>query len=194
MGVIQAIERTSGSVIGMLPVGMFLLTSVSLVVGVINLAKKKTLVQNLYSIEMLARANVLCLDKTGTLTDGTMSVKNVIPINKSIEDVTKIMQSYVIATKSQNSTSIALDEYFKTEDNVENAKKVIEFSSDRKFSAVEFENLGTFMLGAPEFVTDKNGEAISSKLPVGKYYIQEVKTDSKYILNDDLRRKLLWFN
>lgn len=179
MGVIQAIERTSGSVIGMLPVGMFLLTSVSLVVGVINLAKKKTLVQNLYSIEMLARANVLCLDKTGTLTDGTMSVKNVIPINKSIEDVTKIMQSYVIATKSQNSTSIALDEYFKTEDNVENAKKVIEFSSDRKFSAVEFENLGTFMLGAPEFVTDK------------KNLDKELKQTIKDITQDGLRVILL---
>lgn len=157
IGLTETIERTSGSIIGMLPVGMFLLTSVSLVVGVINLAKKKTLVQNLYSIEMLARTNVLCLDKTGTLTDGTMSVKNVLPLESSKEEIFKIMQQYTMATKSQNSTSLALDKYFSSENmELSKVKKVVEFSSDRKFSAVEFGNkFGTYMLGAPEFVTEK---------------------------------------
>ena len=149
-----SIERTSGSIIGMMPVGMFLLTSVSLVVGVMNLAQKKTLVQDLYSIEMLARANVLCLDKTGTLTDGTMSVKSVLGIGKSTDEITKIMQSFVQATKTQNNTNIALSKYFWAEEkNIEEAKNIVEFSSERKFSAVEFPILGTYMLGAPEFVT-----------------------------------------
>lgn len=149
------IERTSGSIIGMMPVGMFLLTSVSLVVGVINLAKKRTLVQELYSIEMLARTNVLCLDKTGTLTDGTMSVKSVLGIDKSSDEIDKIMQNYLHATKTQNNTNIALSKYFWAEDTlVEAPKNIVEFSSERKFSAVEFESLGTFMLGAPEFVTN----------------------------------------
>lgn len=148
------IERTSGSIIGMMPVGMFLLTSVSLVVGVMNLAKKKTLVQDLYSIEMLARANVLCLDKTGTLTDGTMSVKNVLGIGKSSDEIAKIMCSFVQATKTQNNTNIALSKYFWADKkDVEEPKNIVEFSSERKFSAVEFSTLGTYMLGAPEFVT-----------------------------------------
>lgn len=153
----ETIEGTSGAIIGMLPVGMFLLTSVSLVVGVINLAKKKTLVQDLYSIEMLARTDVLCLDKTGTLTDGTMSIKKVIPIGISLEKLNDIMKNYTFATKSQNATSLALDKYFKSEDGKVDIKKVIEFSSERKFSAVEFGGkFGTYMLGAPEFVTEKS--------------------------------------
>ena len=94
-----ALIKTSGSVIGMMPVGMYLLTSVSLVVGVIKLAKHKTLVQDLYSIESLARAQVLCLDKTGTLTDGTMSVVDVISLEENF-DVNLIMKNYLKATLS----------------------------------------------------------------------------------------------
>ncbi len=162
---VYSIEKTSGSVIGMMPVGMFLLTSVSLVVGVINLAKKKTLVQNLYSIEMLARANVLCLDKTGTLTDGTMSVRSVLPLNSTGDEIRKIMQSYINATKTQNATSLALQKYFWAEEKeIEKPLNIVEFSSERKFSAVEFKNLGSFMLGAPEFVTKKLDDEIKQTI------------------------------
>ncbi len=163
--IVYAIEKTSGSVIGMMPVGMFLLTSVSLVVGVINLAKHKTLVQNLYSIEMLARANVLCLDKTGTLTDGTMSIKSVLPLKSKTDEIYKIMQSYVRANKTENSTSKALASYFWAEEkDIEKPLNLVEFSSERKFSAVEFKNLGTFMLGAPEFVTNKLDDEIRATI------------------------------
>ncbi len=181
IGLTETIERTSGSIIGMLPVGMFLLTSVSLVVSVINLAKKKTLVQSLYSIEMLARVNVLCLDKTGTLTDGTMNVKNVVPLDTTNEEIFRIMQKYTMATKSQNSTSLALDKYFFSENaELGDVKKVIEFSSDRKFSAVEFGGKeGTYMLGAPEFVTNKD------KLT------KELKQTIKNITQDGFRVLLL---
>lgn len=181
IGLTETIERTSGSIIGMLPVGMFLLTSVSLVVSVINLAKKKTLVQSLYSIEMLARVNVLCLDKTGTLTDGTMNVKNVVPLDTTNEEIFRIMQKYTMATKSQNSTSLALNKYFFSESaELGDVKKVIEFSSDRKFSAVEFGGKeGTYMLGAPEFVTNKD------KLT------KEVKQTIKNITQDGFRVLLL---
>ena len=78
------VTKTAGSIIGMIPAGMFLLTSVALAVGVIRLAKKRTLVQELYCIEMLARANVLCLDKTGTLTDGSMKVRELLSLNQKI--------------------------------------------------------------------------------------------------------------
>ena len=149
-----SITKTTASIIGMMPVGMFLLTSVSLVVGVLNLARKKTLVQDLYCIEMLARANVLCLDKTGTLTDGTMTVKNVLPINEGY-DINTIMASFVLATKTSNMTNECLKKYFCAEQNYKNHKatSLLEFSSDRKFSAASLIELGTFMLGAPEFVT-----------------------------------------
>ncbi|NCB48474.1 MAG: HAD family hydrolase [Clostridia bacterium] len=150
-----AIERASGSIIGMMPVGMFLLTSVSLVVGVFNLAKQRTLVQDIYSIEMLARASVLCLDKTGTLTDGTMTVKSVLPINSTNKKIFEIMKNFVHSFKTINSTSIALSKYFTVSKKADNVNALIEFSSEKKFSAVEFEKLGTFILGAPEFVTNK---------------------------------------
>lgn len=147
-----ALIKTSGSIIGMMPVGMFLLTSVSLVVGVIKLARHKTLVQDLYSIEMLARANVLCLDKTGTLTDGTMSVVNVVNLNKKYKDVSTLLSNYIKASKANNQTQLALRNHFGEDGNFE-AEVVLPFDSERKFSAVTFKESGTFMLGAPEFVT-----------------------------------------
>lgn len=147
----DAIIKTSGSIIGMMPVGMFLLTSVSLVVGVIKLAKHKTLVQDLYSVEMLARANVLCLDKTGTITDGTMKTVNVIAFDETTENVKQIMAKYIWATKANNQTQKALKDYFGEDKNFK-ATKTIEFSSERKFSAVMFDKNIVYMLGAPEFV------------------------------------------
>ena len=75
-----AVTKTAGSMIGMIPAGLFLLTSMSLAVGVYRLARQKTLVQQLYCIETLARVDVLCLDKTGTITDGTMRVVDMIEI------------------------------------------------------------------------------------------------------------------
>ena len=89
---ISSIEYTSGSMLGMIPAGMFLLTSVALAVGVMKLAKKRTLVQDLYSIEMLARTDILCLDKTGTLTDGKMKFNKLVTVGKVSEnEVAKIL-------------------------------------------------------------------------------------------------------
>ncbi len=156
IGLTGSVERTAASIIGMMPVGMFLLTSVSLVVGVLNLARKRTLVQELYSIEMLSRADILCLDKTGTITDGTMSVKSVLPIDCDIERVKDVMASFVSASPSHNATSKALKEYFAKDYNgkIYPSTSMLAFSSERKYSAVSLENLGTFMLGAGEMVTN----------------------------------------
>ena len=150
-GMETALINTSGSIIGMMPVGMFLLTSVSLVVGVIKLAKHKTLVQDLYSIESLARAQVLCLDKTGTITDGTMSVVDVVSLKKGF-DVNLIMKNFLQASRANNLTQKALRKHFGYDGEYKIVSD-IEFSSERKFSAVTFGNGQTFMLGAPEFVT-----------------------------------------
>ena len=94
--IVETVTQTAGSIIGMIPAGMFLLTSVALAVGVINLAKKKTLVQDLYCIEMLARTTVLCLDKTGTLTDGNMSVQAGVPLTNQ-HDLPAVVRSVVTA-------------------------------------------------------------------------------------------------
>lgn len=147
-----AIQRTCTVIIGMIPSGMLLLTSMALAVGVIRLAKHNTLVQDLYSLEMLARVNVLCLDKTGTITDGRMKVSDCIILNTvadySLDD---IMGSMLAALEDNNQTSIALYNHFGHSDKL-SPTTIIPFSSKRKLSAVTFDEAGTFAYGAPEFV------------------------------------------
>ena len=147
------ITSAAGSVIGMIPAGMFLLTSLALAASVIRLAKKQTLVQDLYCIEMLARVDVLCLDKTGTITDGSMEVNNVIAIKgfESSHSLSDIIGSMLTATGDNNQTALALANKFGYSKALQPVS-ALPFSSSRKLSAVTFEGEGTFMLGAPEFV------------------------------------------
>ena len=153
---VESVKTTSGAVIGMIPSGLFLLTSIALAVGVIRLAQNNTLVQELYCIEMLARVDVLCLDKTGTITDGSMAVKSVIEYPNdtgvTVKNAYSAMQN---ALNDNNVTSKALEEKFGRAKRIKH-KAIIPFSSARKYSAVEFERYGTFVLGAPEFVLTKN--------------------------------------
>ena len=152
----EAVRTTAGAVIGMIPSGLFLLTSVALAVGVIRLAQNNTLVQELYCIEMLARVDVLCLDKTGTITDGSMAVKSVIEYpNDSGVTVKNAYSAMQNALNDNNVTSRALEEKFGRAKRIKHCE-IIPFSSARKYSAVEFERYGTFVLGAPEFVLTKN--------------------------------------
>ena len=151
-GVKEAILNTAGSAIGMIPAGMFLLTSMALAVGVIKLARKRTLVQDLYSIEMLARADVLCLDKTGTITDGTMKVFSVVQVdNKFSYSVGDIMGSMLTALDDNNQTSRALATHFGYSKEF-TAKTILPFNSTRKLSGVTFKNGETYCYGAPEYV------------------------------------------
>lgn len=150
----MTITKTAGCIIAMIPAGMFLLTSVALAVSVVRLAKKRTLVQDLYCIEMLARTDVLCLDKTGTLTNGSMSVKDVVLLSKQTEkDVDKIVSSMVNAFHDANHTALALKSYFGKP--CYSADKSIPFSSERKFMGCKFRSIGAYKLGAYEFVLDK---------------------------------------
>ncbi len=159
----NAVFPTSTSIIGMIPSGMFLLTSVALAVGIMRLAKKKALIQELYSIEKLARVNLLCLDKTGTITDGTMSVKEVIALSEmSVEDVKNTIASMQYALQENNPTAIALQNYFGVKE-VKVAELSIPFSSDRKCSGVKF-NDGMFVIGAPEYVGAKITKSIEKQI------------------------------
>lgn len=150
----EAVLGTSTIVIGMIPAGMFLLTSVALAVGIIKLAKHNTLVQDLYSLEMLARVDTICFDKTGTITDGNMTVSDIISLNNDQTDINKVMSSMLFALKDNNQTAIALVNKFGEEAHYQ-ANEVLHFNSAKKLSAVTFENLGTYAFGAPEFVLSK---------------------------------------
>ena len=157
----NTVTKTAGSIIGMIPAGMFLLTSVALAVSVVRLAKKRTLVQELYCIEMLARVNVLCLDKTGTLTDGSMKVREMINISNNKYDdknISKIIAYIVGAFHEANHTAIALKSYFGKGSLT--AEKSIPFSSERKFMGCTFHKLGSFKIGAYEYVTKSPSQAL----------------------------------
>ncbi|MBE6143678.1 MAG: HAD family hydrolase [Erysipelotrichaceae bacterium] len=144
----KIITNTCGSMVAMIPSGLYLTVSVTLVVSVMALARKNTLVQDSYAIEMLARTDVLCLDKTGTITDGTMELHDEIEINKNeIDIVGEVLGSF--EERNQTSEAILAKHPYKGTYNVISK---LPFSSSRKMSAVKFEDIGTYVIGAPEFV------------------------------------------
>ncbi len=143
------ITNTSGALTSMIPAGMFLLVTISLAIGVIKLTRKKTLVKDLYSIEMLARTDVLCLDKTGTITDGTMKVVDFITYsNKRKSNITKLLASVLNAQKTMNATSNAMIQEFGRDEHFK-ALNIVEFSSERKYSITQLQNKKIYFLGAP---------------------------------------------
>ena len=147
----QSVIATAAALLGMLPKGFVLLTSISLETGVIKLAKKQVLVQDLYSVETLAHIDTLCLDKTGTITEGKMKVIEVEKYNEDVlpDTLENIMNSYINLTDDSNSTFNALKDYFKGDSKYEKLSD-ISFSSERKWSSVTFNDLGTIIVGAPE--------------------------------------------
>ena len=148
----ETVNSTSGSIIGMIPAGIYLLVTLTLTLSVITLARKNTLVQDMYSIEMLASADVVCLDKTGTITDGTMQVTACEPLSSmSVEKISEIMAIIEGSENSINNTSRALIEKFGSNKEARIVDK-IPFSSARKYSAVSIEGEGCFAIGAPHFV------------------------------------------
>ena len=180
----DSITSTSGALEGMIPAGMYLLITVGLTVGVMKLARKKTLVKNIYSIEMLARANVLCLDKTGTITDGTMNVVEVSLQNGAkLSEVETLMKAVLANQKSSNATSVALTEHF-GKDISAIAKHVVEFSSQRKYSATTLRNGKTYYIGAASFIgckiTDAQIKTMKSFMEQGQRVIDLVEDNAAY--------------
>lgn len=156
-----AIQNTATVVIGMIPSGMLLLTSLALTVGILRLMTHNTLVQDMYSLEMLARVNVLCLDKTGTITDGRMKVNDCMLLNNPTQhDINEIIGSCLYALQDNNQTAIALYNYFGHSSALK-ATATMPFSSKRKLSAATLEDVGTIAIGAPEFVLSSVPEKIN---------------------------------
>ena len=147
-----SIQYTGSIIIGMIPSGLLLLTSLAMAIGVRRLAKKQTLVQDLYSLEMLARVDTLCLDKTGTITDGRMTVNDCMLLNNCVDyTIDEVMGCMLASLEDNNQTSIALFNRF-GHSSVMQPTQTLPFSSKRKLSAVTFQGVGTFVMGAPEFV------------------------------------------
>ena len=148
----DGVVATVASLIGMIPEGLYLLTSMALAAGVVRLAQKKTLVHDMGCIETLARVDVLCVDKTGTVTENKMTVEDVVPLcpDRFEEgDIRLIMADYVGAMRADNDTMAALRRYF-TGEVKQPAVKAVPFTSARKFGGVSFHEDETYLLGAPD--------------------------------------------
>ena len=150
----KSITSMVAAVIGMIPEGLYLLASVALVVSVMRLASKKVLVHDMKCIETLARVNVLCVDKTGTITENTMEVNGEIPMDgydsQSMAPLKQIISDFASAMSSDNITMKAMKDYF-NKPSGRKAVSVSPFSSQFKYSGAAFED-GSYVLGAPEFV------------------------------------------
>ena len=146
----DAVVGTSAGLLGMLPKGLYLLISISLAAGIITLSKKNVLVQDLYSLENLAHVDVLCLDKTGTLTEGKMQVENAVLFPETDKALfQEWIGNFLTHTQDNNATFQAMHGYFSGMDTL-SVTEQIPFSSERKWSAVTFSGVGTFVVGAPE--------------------------------------------
>lgn len=144
----DAVVSTAAGLLGMLPKGLVLLISIGLAVGVIRLAKRNVMVQSLYSLETLAHVDTLCLDKTGTLTEGKMSVEGVYPLGQCPKPFAELMGSFLHHTHDNNASFQALNQYF-DKNTLHEPVQNVPFSSERKWSAMTFAT-GTLVLGAPE--------------------------------------------
>ena len=167
-----AVTSTVAALINMIPEGLVLLTSSVLALATIRLGRKKVLVQDLYSIETLARVDCICLDKTGTLTTGKMKVKDLLPAEgQSMDALKEAFVTILSYSTADTATSVALKNKLLKSGKVKSKERIIEFipfSSDRKYSGVKTDD-GEILMGALEFITKKP-----------KYLEEEKKIDSEY--------------
>ncbi|MDK8541292.1 MAG: cation-translocating P-type ATPase, partial [Enterococcus faecalis] len=166
-GIKTSVVASAAALLGMLPKGLVLLISIALTTGVIKLAKKRILVQDMYSIETLAHVDTLCLDKTGTITEGKMKVQKAIILHDKYEELfPQIIGSYLSESTDNNITMQAIRDHYEVSNRF-GAKEVLAFSSERKWGAIEFPEIGTVYLGAPERLVD------DSRLPEAVFTAQE---------------------
>lgn len=209
----DTIITVSSSIIGMIPVGMFVMMSTALAVSVLRLSKHSALPQDLYSVEMLARVDTLLLDKTGTITSGDLEVVDIKTLTEPTVDLRDLMCTFTEATKDKKSTARALDRKFEG-GNVLKFTDALSFSSARKYSAVTLEGGKSYLLGAPEYVTVLSEEAkeyLSGQSKLGRRSVLLAQFDGPiseavpektvpldiFILEDslrtDVRSTLEWF-
>lgn len=150
MSLENTVVSTVAALIGMIPEGLILLTSTVLAVSVVRLSRKNVLVQQLFCIETLARVDVLCLDKTGTITTGELEVVDIKYLNDDKNSVDIALKSLSEAFVDKNATMSAIDNYLKC--STLKANKIVHFSSEKKWSGAQLENNKSYVVGAAEFI------------------------------------------
>ena len=182
-----AVIYTSTPLLGMLPKGIALLTITSLLTAVIKLGLRKVLVQEMYSVETLARVDTLCLDKTGTITEGKMKVEAIHNLSKKFSEaeINDFLATYMNFSEDNNPTAQAIRKYFSKNKTTLEATNIIPFSSDRKWGSMEIEGIGTLFLGAPEMIFGETlkqaNEALSRGSRVLALAFSKEKIDNKNI-------------
>ena len=182
-----AVIYTSTPLLGMLPKGIALLTITSLLTAVIKLGLRKVLVQEMYSVETLARVDTLCLDKTGTITEGKMKVEAIHNLSKKFSEaeINDFLATYMNFSEDNNPTAQAIRKYFSKNKTTLEATNIIPFSSDRKWGSMEIAGFGTLFLGAPEMIFGETlkqaNEALSRGSRVLALAFSKEKIDNKNI-------------
>ena len=178
-GIKESVVVSAAALLGMLPKGLVLLISIALTTGVIKLAKKRILVQDMYAVETLAHVDTLCLDKTGTLTEGHMVLESIVPLQTD-SDPNMLLGNYLAASTDNNLTMQALRQGC-PELTDHQPIEVAAFSSQRKWGAVAFEHLGNVYLGAPEKVAGSAAlpQVIEAQEAGLRVLILAVETDPK---------------
>jgi len=148
----NSVEGTVSALVGMIPEGLYLLTSIAMAASALKLTQKKVLVQDMNCIETLARVDVLCVDKTGTITEAVMEVDNVVPLTEDPpEMLEQILSAFYTGQEPDNDTARAMAEMFAGQTGWETTKR-IPFTSQTKWSAASFREQGSYVVGAPEFI------------------------------------------
>lgn len=158
----DSVVTSSTALLGMLPKGIALLTVTSLLTAVIKLGMRKVLVQEMYSVETLAQVDTLCLDKTGTITQGKMTVEALHNLTEDFTDkeLEQILAAYTTSSDDNNPTAQAIRKKYENIEHGYSTSNVIPFSSDRKWGAMELSDLGTIFIGAPEMLLAENPPAV----------------------------------
>lgn len=162
----DGVISTVGALVGMIPEGLYLLTSIALTAAVIRLGKRKTVVHDMDCIETLARVDTLCVDKTGTITENKMIVDDIYILSEdgfNEEDIRIVMSDYVNSMKGDNDTMAALRRYF-TDKPIQAATEVLPFTSVKKYGGVAFGEGGVYILGAPDIILGDRYNLYSEKI------------------------------
>ncbi|OKZ77927.1 MAG: hypothetical protein BHW01_03625 [Clostridium sp. 27_14] len=191
-----AVIKSVAAIIGMIPEGLVLLTSTVLAVSVIRLSKSNVLVQELYCIETLARVDTLCLDKTGTLTEGSLQVEKIIAtMSSQQENLKTILQLFAKFSPDSNTTIEAIRDFCNITNNINENYQLdhaIPFSSEKKWSGISLKNKGSYVLGAPEFVLKEQFNKYKNEILSYQenYRVLSISHSNNKFENNDLPQNL----